>query len=83
MCTLIRYLGFMGTFLKFFFYLNCLVGCLSLIVWTAAILGVLYACVLYICICTCSGQLSMFTWKGALEICSLLLLLLLLFCSLV
>ena len=29
-------------------------------VWTPAVLGVLHACVLYFCICTCSGQLSMF-----------------------
>ena len=28
-------------------------------VWTL-VLGVLYACVLYFCICTCSAQLSMF-----------------------
>ena len=41
-----------------FFY--CLVGCLSLIVWTPTVLGVLYACVLYISTCTCSAQLSMF-----------------------
>ena len=52
MCPLIRYLGV--------FFLNCLVGCLSLIVWTPAVLGVLYVCVLYCCICTCSAQLSMF-----------------------
>ena len=31
-----------------------------MIVWTPAVLGVLYACVLYFCICTCSAQLSMF-----------------------
>ena len=29
-------------------------------VWTHAVLGVLYACVLCFCICTCSTQLSMF-----------------------
>ena len=29
-------------------------------VWTHAVLGVLYACVLYFCICTSSAQLSMF-----------------------
>ena len=28
--------------------------------WTHTVLGVLYACVLYFCICTCSAQLSMF-----------------------
>ena len=36
-------------------YLLCI-----LIVLTAAVLGDLYACVLYFCICTCSAQLSMF-----------------------
>ena len=45
----------MGTFFSY-----CLVGCLSMIVWTPAVLGVLYACVLYFCICTYSAQLSMF-----------------------
>ena len=39
---------------------HCLVGCLSMIVWTPAVLSVLYACVLYFCICTCSAQLSWF-----------------------
>ena len=28
--------------------------------WTPAVLSVLYACVLYFCICPCSAQLSMF-----------------------
>ena len=28
--------------------------------WTPAVLSVLYACVLYFCICTCSAQLTMF-----------------------
>ena len=28
-------------------------------VWTPAVLGALYACVLYFCICTYSAQLSM------------------------
>ena len=31
-----------------------------MIVWTPAVWGVLYACVLYFCICTCSAQSSMF-----------------------
>ena len=39
---------------------NCLVGCFSMIVWTPAVLSVLYACVWYFCVCTCSAQLSMF-----------------------
>ena len=30
----------------FGFFFNCLVGCLSIIVWTLAVLSVLYACVL-------------------------------------
>ena len=32
----------------FVIHLYCLVGCLSIIVWTHAVLGVLYACVLYL-----------------------------------
>ena len=31
-----------------------------MIVWTLAVLGVFYECVLYFCICTCSAQFSMF-----------------------
>ena len=31
-----------------------------MIIWTPTVLTVLYACVLYFCICTCSAQLSMF-----------------------
>ena len=31
-----------------------------MIVWTPAVLSVLYACVLYCCICTYSAQLGMF-----------------------
>ena len=58
MCTLIRYLGFMG------FFCNCLVACFSIIFWTPAVLSVLYICVLYFCICTCSAQLSMFHMEG-------------------
>ena len=38
----------------------CLIGCFSMIIWTPTVLSVLYACVLYFCICTCSAQLSMF-----------------------
>ena len=40
----------------FFF---CLVRCFSRIVWTPAVLNVLYACVLCFCIWPCSAQLSM------------------------
>ena len=57
MCTLIRYLGFMGTFF------NCLVGCLSMTVRTAGVLGVLHAWVWHFCMCICSAQLSMFHMK--------------------
>ena len=31
-----------------FFSPNCIVGCLSMIVWTPAVLGVLYVCVLFL-----------------------------------
>ena len=34
--------------------------CFSIIVWTPAVLSVLYACVLYFCLCPCSGQQNMF-----------------------
>ena len=47
------YMGFYGYFL-------CLVGCFSMIIWTPTVLSVLYASILYFCICTCSAQLSMF-----------------------
>ena len=60
--------------------LLCLVGCFSMIIWTPAVLSVLYACVLHFCICTCSAQLSMFHMERRSKICSLLLLLLLLQC---
>ena len=49
--------GFYGGFGVVVFY--CLVGCFSMIVRKPAVLSVLYACVLYFCICTCSAQLSM------------------------
>ena len=54
---------FMGTFF-------CLVGCLSMIVWTSAVLGVSYACVLFVCCFFLYLHLfsACFTWKGALEI---------------
>ena len=51
-------------FFFLFFFFNCLVGCLSMIVWTSAVLGVLYPCVLYFCVCTCSAQLSMFQTRS-------------------
>ena len=56
MCTLIWYFGFMVNFF-------CLVGCFSIIVWTPVVLSVLYACVLYFSICTCSAQLIIFHMK--------------------
>ena len=31
-----------------------------MIIWTPAVLSVLYTCVSYFCICPCSAQLSMF-----------------------
>ena len=54
LCTLIRYMGFMGIlFLGLF-------GCFNMITWTPTVLSVLCACVSYFCICTCSAQLGMF-----------------------
>ena len=47
-------MGFMGILFL------CLVGCFSMITWTPTVLSVLYACLSYFCICTCSAQLSMF-----------------------
>ena len=43
-----------------FFFFYCLVGCLSMIDWTPAVLDVLYACVLYFCNCICSAQFIVF-----------------------
>ena len=56
---IIQYLCFMGTFFCYA-HLYCFVRCVSKIVWTLAVLGVLYACVLYFCICACLAQLSVF-----------------------
>ena len=51
----------------FFVYVDMVCGfygysffMLSMIIWTPTVLSVLYACVSYFCICTCSAQLSMF-----------------------
>ena len=61
MCTLIRYFGFHGFFVCLVgVFFRFLVGRFSMIVWTPVVSSVLYACVLYFCICTCSAQLSMF-----------------------
>ena len=38
----------------------CLIGCFSMMIWTLAVLSVLYACVLYFCIWTCSAKLNTF-----------------------
>ena len=67
-CVIIRlygwgyyvYIDMVFGFYGYFFFFYFLVGCLSMIVWTPAVLGVLYACVLYFYICTCSAQLSTF-----------------------
>ena len=34
----------------------CSVGCFSMTIWTPTVLSVLYACILYFCIWTCSEQ---------------------------
>ena len=52
---------YVDTVYRFYGYsVLCLVGCFSMITWTPTVLSVLYACVSYFCICTCSAQLSMF-----------------------
>ena len=48
-----------GIWVLWVFFLLCLVGCFSMIIWTPTVLSVLYACVLYFCICTCLAHLSM------------------------
>ena len=50
----------LGIWVLWVFFFLCLVGCFSLIIWTSAVLSVLYACVLFFCIFTCLVQLSMF-----------------------
>ena len=47
MCMLIRYLGFYAFFFLFFFFYG-LVGCLSMIVWTPVVLGVIYMCFIFL-----------------------------------
>ena len=45
-----------GTVYGFYGYsFLCLAGCFSMIIWTPTVLSVLYACVLYFGICTCSA----------------------------
>ena len=51
---------YVDTVYWFYILFLCLIGCFSMIIWTPTVLSVLYACVLYFCICTCSAQLSMF-----------------------
>ena len=60
----------------FFFFFFCflftrLVGYFSMVVWPAAVLSVLYACVLYFCICPCSAHLSIFhmEWRSYTGVC--------------
>ena len=82
MCTLIWYLGFklfccclFFCFLFSFFVFYCWVGCFSMIIWTPAVLSVLYACVLYFVSAPVQRSWACLTWKGVLEIRSSLLLL--------
>ena len=46
-----------GFFCLFVLVFLCFVGCFSMIIWTPAVLSVLYSCVLYFCI---AAQMSMF-----------------------
>ena len=54
MMMMMQYIGFVGALflLNWMFQHDCLD--------TYCLLSVLYACVFYFCICTCSAQLSMF-----------------------
>ena len=47
MCVCVCVFAFLFLFCLFAVFLNCLVGCFSMIVWTPAVLSVLYTCVLY------------------------------------
>ena len=58
--TVFGFHGFVVVVFSVFVFFNCLVGCFSMIVWTPAVLSVLYACVWHFSICPCSAQLSMF-----------------------
>ena len=65
-------LGFYGYF--FLTHLYCLVRRLCMVVWTHVVLVVLYACVFCIFVfAPVQRNWACFTWKGALELCSLLL----------
>ena len=54
LCMLIRYIRVLWVFFL------CSVGSFSMIIWTSTVLRVLFACVLYFCIWTCSARLSTF-----------------------
>ena len=58
--TVCWFYGYSFIFFIYFFFFLGLIGCFSMIIWTPIVLSVLYACVLYFCICTCSALLSMF-----------------------
>ena len=80
MYTVVQFLCVIGTkiyfILYFYFYPSLLLtwmfehDCLD----TYAVLGVLYACVLYFVFVLVQGNWACFTWKGALEMQSFLLL---------
>ena len=74
MCSLMRFLRFMCVCGFFYTHLYCLLTCLSMIVWTDAVLGVLYACALvflYLHLFSAIEHVS--HGKALLEILSLLL----------
>ena len=67
LCTLMRHLGFMGMFMLSWIFF-------SRIIWTPAVLSVLYTCFfVFVISASVHHNLACFTWKGALEIRSLLL----------
>ena len=79
--TILAFYGYIDLFivlLFFFIHLHCLVGCLSMIVWTHVLFWVSNMHVFYILVFVLvQHDRACFTQKGALEIQSLLLSLLL------
>ena len=60
-----------GVVVLYFIHIYCLVGRLSMLIWTYALLGVLYACVYIFEFVLVRCSWACFTRKGALEIQSL------------
>ena len=74
-CFCVRWYG-IWVFMGILFL--CLVGCFSMIIWTPTVLSVLHVFCIFV-LAPVQHSWACFTWKGALEIRSLILLLLLLY----